>query len=315
RLVAYAQERFVTVVPELDMPGHVVAALRSYPELAADGTAPQAPTGAGISTHALHLDVPGTAQFVGDVVREVAALTPGPWIHLGGDEVLGMPHGAYAAFVTEAARLVREAGKQPLAWQEATRAGRGGPALVQYWFDRADELARCGSADLAAPGIPPEPLTAIDAMFAEAGGDVGRAAEQGQRVLLSPTRHAYLDVPYAEPGGDELSEARRVRLGLPGYPATTSRDFWDWDPETLLAPQLPPEALAGVGAAVWTETVQDGDDLEFLLLPRLPGFAERAWARHGNVTWDEHSARLAGHSRLWDQHGWTWFRSSLVPWS
>jgi hexosaminidase len=315
RLVAYAQERFVTVVPEVDMPGHVIAALRSYPELAADGVAPQAPTGAGISTHALRLDVPGPAEFVADVVREVAALTPGPRVHRGGDEVLGMPSQAYTAFVTEAARLVREAGKQPVAWQEATRAGLDGSALVQYWFDRTDELAGGDGVDPGALGIPPETLAAITAMFAEADGDVARAREHGTRVLLSPTRHAYLDVPYAEPGTDELSEARRARLGLPTYPRMTSHDFWEWDPETLLAPQLPPEALAGVGGAVWAETVQDADDLEFLLLPRLPGLAERAWARHADVTWDQHSARLAGHGRLWDRRGWTWFRSRLIPWS
>jgi hexosaminidase len=101
---------------------------------------------------------------------------------------------------------------------------------------------------------------------------------------------------------------------LPYYPPVGVRDFMAWDPETLLAGTVPTEQLAGVEAALWCESVADLADACFLLLPRLPGIAEKSWSPARAAGWDEYRVRLAAHGRLWDRRGWDFFRSSLVDW-
>ena len=85
-IVAYAQARYITVVPEIDMPGHTNAALSSYPELNCDGKAPQLYTGTEVGFSSLCVDKEITYTFVNDVIKELAVLTPGDYIHAGGDE-------------------------------------------------------------------------------------------------------------------------------------------------------------------------------------------------------------------------------------
>ena len=85
-IVKYAQERYITVVPEIDMPGHINAALASYPELTFDGTNPTLYTGIDVGFSALDLKKPITYKFINDVVKELSVITPGPYIHVGGDE-------------------------------------------------------------------------------------------------------------------------------------------------------------------------------------------------------------------------------------
>lgn len=72
--------------------------------------------------------------------------------------------------------------------------------------------------------------------------------------------------------------------------------------------------LGGVEAALWSDTVTDRDDLEFLLLPRLAGAAEKAWTPRGTTVWEDDAQRLASQSSAWDRRRWTWFRSDEVDW-
>jgi hexosaminidase len=279
----------------------------------------------------LDLAIPGTAEFIDDVLAQVAAIVPTPYLHIGGDETFGMPDDAFESFVGHAASTVRRLGKKVVGWQEISRTGIGDGDVVQYWFDRADELAAglgAGSgadagpgpgadheAALAAMGISPEVLEVLIAKFAQASEDVARAVGKGARVLLSPTRYTYLDVPYAEPSAEPEQEQARQRVGLAMYPRVSVRDFLDWDPESLLAGAASPGQLAGVEAALWSETVQDADDAHFLLLPRLPGIAEKAWSPCGGTDWDEYKDRLSAHGRMWQRRGWGFFRSSLIDWA
>jgi hexosaminidase len=335
RLAGYGARRHVTVVPEIDLPGHATALLRAYPELTAAGTAPEHPDGAGIPMAAVDLAVPGTAEFVDDVLAQVAALSAAPFLHIGGDETFGLSDEASARFVDHAAATVRGLGKRVVGWQEIARAGIGDGDVIQFWFDRADEFAAMAGAPaggagadgdsaggdggdraaaLAALGISPEVLPVLAAKFAAASGDVARAVGKGASVLLSPTKYTYLDVPYAEPSADPEQEEARKRVGMPMYPTASVRDVLAWDPEELLAGTAPRERLAGVEAALWCETVTDAADAHFLLLPRLPGIAEKAWSP-ASRSWDEYRQRLSGHGRTWQHRGWGFFRSSLIDWA
>ena len=93
-----------------------------------------------------------------------------------------------------------------------------------------------------------------------------------------------------------------------------SRTRSSGEPATQLGPGIGPEQLAGVGSAIWTETISDFDDLTFLVLPRLAGNAHKAWSEPRAGEWDEHRAAVAAHGRMWDRDGLTSFRSSFIPW-
>ncbi|HZD37610.1 MAG TPA: beta-N-acetylhexosaminidase, partial [Actinomycetes bacterium] len=193
-IVRYARDRYITVVPEIDVPGHVNAALSSYPELNCDGRAPRLYTGTNVGFTSLCLDKPVTYQFLDDVIGELAALTPGPWLHIGGDEAKTVPEDRYTAFIERVQGIVRAHGKQAIGWQETAKAELPPSSAVQYWDSKA-------SADA-----------------------VRRAARRGSRVVLSPASKVYLDMKY-DPG---------TTLGLQWAGHIEVRDAYDWDPAKLL---------------------------------------------------------------------------------
>jgi hexosaminidase len=162
-IVAYAQARFVEVVPEIDMPGHVNAALASYRRLTCNGKAPALYTGIDVGFSSLCLDKELTYSFLDDVIGEVAALTPGLYIHIGGDEAHSTDPADYRRFVERVQQIVRAHGKRMIGWEEIARARLRRTSVAQHWQDAA--LAQ-------------------------------KAVEQGAKVVLSPATKAYLDMKY-----------------------------------------------------------------------------------------------------------------------
>jgi hexosaminidase len=162
-LVAYAASRYVTVVPEIDMPGHTNAALASYPELTCNGVAPPLYTGIEVGFSSLCPTKERTYEFVADVVREVAALTPGPYLHIGGDEAKATKPAEYLAFLDRVARIVRASGKRLVGWEEIGRGQLRPGSIVQHWHDERVTL---------------------------------RAVRQGAKLVMSPATKAYLDMKY-----------------------------------------------------------------------------------------------------------------------
>ncbi|MCF8227178.1 MAG: beta-N-acetylhexosaminidase [Bacteroidales bacterium] len=162
-LVKYAAERYITIVPEIDMPGHTNAALASYAELNCDGKATELYTGTKVGFSTLCTDKEVTYQFVDDVVREISALTPGPYFHVGGDEshVTELPD--YNYFINRVKKIVESHGKTMIGWDEISHADLTGSDIAQYW----------ASSENAA-----------------------RAIEKGARLILSPAKYCYLDMKY-----------------------------------------------------------------------------------------------------------------------
>lgn len=298
-LVAYAADRFVTVVPEVDMPGHATALMRMHPELNSGRNE------AGHPHRAVWLDpaVPATFALVDEVLTGVAEIFPSPYIHIGGDEPWGMPRDLYVSYVRRVRDFVRSLGKHPLGWQESARAGLGPDDILQYWL----------SGIALAPSLSVEARAKIDADLAMARRDVDRAVAASVPVIVSPQSHCYLDVPYAEPSADPVQAERHGRVGLRLYSPMTVAQSFDWEPaETLGAGRA--AQVAGVEAAIWAETISDFGDLSFLLLPRLPGVAHKAWSDPQVATWTDHRDRLAWHGRMWAQDDLTYFRTSKVDW-
>jgi hexosaminidase len=193
-LVAYGAVRGVRVVPEIDVPGHVNAATHAYGELTPSGEPTDTYTGIEVGFSRLHADLPATGPFLTSVFADVAAMTPGEYVHIGGDEVLTMEADEYATLVAAASAAVRAAGKKVVGWQEIAHTPLEPGTVVQYWDTRVD----------------PAPFVA--------------AAQAGALLLMSPGSKAYLDMKY-----DASTE-----LGLEWAGHIELRDAYDWEPSTLV---------------------------------------------------------------------------------
>ena len=161
-LVAYAQARYITLVPEIDLPGHTHAALAAYPELNRDGVAPAVYTGIKVGFSSLRIDTALTYQFLDDVIGELAAITPGAYLHIGGDEAQATPPDQYRRFIERAQSIVAKHGKHVVGWAEIARSTLLPTSIAQYWDGEA----------LAA------------------------ALRQHAPLIMSPASKAYLDMKY-----------------------------------------------------------------------------------------------------------------------
>ncbi|WP_405939618.1 beta-N-acetylhexosaminidase [Streptomyces sp. NBC_00726] len=314
-LQTYAARRFVTVVPEIDLPGHCATLRAAVPGL------PPAPAPAGLTDRfpfvpPLDLTDPATRTAVARVLTEVCALTAGPYVHIGADEAFGATPESFDASVRELRALVRELGKRPVAWQESSRAGTEPGDIAQYWVDvammdlpdTAEELA--ARPELVAAGRTVEIIAALKKFFAPTDDDLRRTVEGGGRVLLSPQSHLYLDRPYAAEFAPPGQAAEAARLGFDGYRPLGVRHTAAWDPGAY---PIPDANVAGVEATVFAERFKGFEDVSLLLLPRLASVAEAAWCGRA-PEWAEYRERLAHHGRVWAARGLPYFASTEVDW-
>jgi hexosaminidase len=190
-IVRYAADRLVTIVPEIDMPGHTNAALASYAELNCDGVARPAFTGIEVGFSALCVDKEITYTFIDDVVRELAAMTPGPWVHIGGDEVKTLTPEQYVRFIERVQTIVSSHGKQMIGWDEIAPAKLLPTTLIQHWRPKT------------------EPTQAV---------------AQGAAVIMSIANRAYLDMKYdaSTPIGLQWAGQIGVRTAYDWDPATVA---------------------------------------------------------------------------------------------
>ncbi|MBK6489554.1 MAG: beta-N-acetylhexosaminidase [Gemmatimonadetes bacterium] len=274
-LVAYAAERYITIVPEIDMPGHTNAALASYPELNCDDRAPPLYTGTRVGFSALCASRDTVYRFIDDVVREISVLTPGPYFHIGGDEVEKLPHDEYLRFVERVEGIVRGHGKQMIGWGEVAAARLDAGSIVQHWR--------------------PARTRASDSTHVHAA--------RGGQAILSPAHRTYLDMKY---------DSSTV-LGYTWAAVFDVRDAYDWDPDSLLA-GVSGRAVLGVEGPLWSETIERRSDFEFLAFPRLIALAEVGWSRQMDRRWEEFRLRLGVHGARLAALGINFHRSVQVQW-
>ncbi|HUQ66924.1 MAG TPA: beta-N-acetylhexosaminidase [Flavitalea sp.] len=153
-LVKYALDRFITIIPEIDMPGHTNAALSSYAVLNCntDSVPPlYTKTEVGFSTLCVRKD--SVYKFIDDVVRELAAITPGPYIHLGGDESHVTPKPDFIYFINRIQSIPKKYGKKMIGWEEIAQASLDSNTIVQYWsnVEHAKEAVKKGAAIIMSP--------------------------------------------------------------------------------------------------------------------------------------------------------------------
>ncbi|MDO0933364.1 beta-N-acetylhexosaminidase [Streptomyces sp. DG2A-72] len=276
-IVRYAGSRHLEVVPEMDMPGHTNAALASYAELNCDGVAPPLYTGTEVGFSSLCVDKEITYDFVEDVVRELAAITPGRYLHIGGDEAHSTSHADYVKFMDRVQPIVAKYGKTVVGWHQLTGANPSRGALAQYW--------------------------GLDSTSAEEKAQVAAAARNGTGLILSPADRIYLDMKYDA----------NTPLGLSWAGYVEVQRSYDWDPGDYLA-GAPASAIRGVEAPLWSETITKSADIEYMAFPRLAGVAELGWSPPSTHDWDGYKVRLAAQGARWDALGIQYYRSPQVPW-
>lgn len=279
-IVQYAAARYITIVPEIDMPGHINAAIAAYPKLGCSratpslygpGTQPAGVyTGIRVGWSALCANKELTYQFVDAVVRELAAMTPGKYIHIGGDEVEVLNTAQYVRFVERAQRIVQKYGKTMIGWEEIGKAKLRPNSIAQFW--RSD--------------------TALLAM------------RQGNKLIMSPGPRTYVDMKY--------TPQTEVGLRWAGY--IELRTAYDWDPASY-SPGLTEDAILGVEAPLWSETVKNLNAAQYLMVPRLPAIAEVGWSAQTARSWEDFRTRIAAHAPRWRLLGINFYPSPQVEWA
>jgi hexosaminidase len=278
-VVAYAAARHITVIPEIDVPGHASAMLAAYPELGCTGRAPKVQTHFGIFPEIL-CPTETTFTFLETLFAEVAALFPGPYIHIGGDEVredqwrecaectaIMQREGLadYAAlrgwFVNRTERIVNRLGKRIIGWDEILDGDVRPSATVMSWRGTEGGIA---------------------------------AARAGHDVIMTPLQHVYFDF-YQSHAVDEPPAIH----GL-----TRLRDVYRFNPvpDTLLPAQR--QHILGAQGNLWTEYVPDAAIAERMVLPRMSALAEVLWTPQEARDFDDFAVRLAGFERFLEAQGY-----------
>jgi hexosaminidase len=161
-IVRYAQERYITIVPEIDMPAHTNAAIVAYPEVGCSVRPTQLYTQTDVGWSALCVDKPETYALADDIIREISAMTPGPYYHIGGDEVQALTHEQYVRIVERLQTIVNKYGKKMIGWEEITQARLAPGTIAQQW--KSDSVTA--------------------------------ALQQGAKLIMSPAKKVYIDMKY-----------------------------------------------------------------------------------------------------------------------
>ena len=286
-VVAYARKKFITVIPEIEMPGHAVAALAAYPELSCTG-GPFEVEGLWGVFNDVYCPKESTFEFLENVLAEVIELFPGEYIHIGGDECpklrwqncyhcqtkmkeLGLKdeHELQSYFITRMAKFINSKGKRIIGWDEILEGGLAPDATVMSW--RGTE-----------------------------GGIT--AAKQGHDVIMTPTSYCYLDYYQSQ-------DREREPLAIGGYVPMEKVYSFDPTPETL----TPKEArhILGGQCNLWREYIPNELHVEYMLFPRLAALSEAVWTPLKDKNYENYMFRLDGVLKHYDEMNINYSRSNL----
>ncbi|MDE2306610.1 MAG: family 20 glycosylhydrolase [Gammaproteobacteria bacterium] len=278
-LVAYAAARNVTLVPEIEMPGHALAALVAYPRLAAVATVPQAvPSDWGIYAYPFNIDE-ATFGFLDQVMDEVLRLFPSPYVHIGGDEVdpaqwaaspevqeraraLGIadPGGIAAYFEQRMGRYLIAHGRRPVGWDETLRPGLSRRAVIMSWHGTTGAIA---------------------------------AAVRGNDAVIAAWPTLYFDNRQSDGSFEPPGRGRVVRL----------RDLYAFEPLPEHLPAALRAHILGVQGNAWSEYLRTPGQLFEMSFPRAAALAEIGWSPRGRRDWPSFERRLVSLERHYRRLG------------
>jgi len=278
-IVAYAQDRFVTIVPEIEMPGHARAALAAYPELACDEGPFEVARTWGVFDD-VFCPTEETFRFLEVVLGEVAQIFPGEYIHVGGDEApttkweessavqeMMQRQGYFeidrvrSDFLRRVHGILADNGKRMIGWDEILDANLPEDAAVMSWR-----------------------------------GTIGgiEASRRGHDVVMTPYSHLYFDYYQSE-------ERAREPLSIGGYLPLDTVYAYEPVPEPLRARDA--ARIVGAQANVWTEYMKTPEQVEYMLLPRMLALAEVVWSPASARDFEDFTRRLGWHLERFDALG------------
>ena len=270
-IVAYAEERFIDVIPEIDMPGHSSALLHAYPEITCKGKDVEVKTKQGIYSDIICAGKDESFSIIFDIIDELCDIFPGGYFHIGGDEVpktewsqcpdckkrkaeLGIKsdNELQRWFMQQVADHLKEKGKTAVVWNDAVKAGEVEGASVQFWMGRK------------------KPTVKI--------------ANGGGRIIVSDFYHYYTDYNYA---------------------ITPLKKTYNYNPVLKGLNEEGVKNTAGVETPVWTEYIKDFDRLCFLTFPRYAAVAENGWTLQENKDEEDFERRFEIFTKSLRQKGIT----------
>lgn len=275
-IVAYARDRFVTIVPEIEMPGHAQAAVASYPELGNTGAKLDVWTSWGVSENIYSTDEK-TILFLQDVLGEVIGLFPSMFIHVGGDEAVKTQWKKSAAAQARMKELGLKSEDELQSWfirRMNTFLESRGRFLIGW-----DEILEGGLA----------PGAAVMSWRGEQGGIT--AARAGHDVVMAPTSHTYFDYYQSK-------DTSREPLAIGGFLPLDVVYGYEPIPATLTADEA--THVLGAQCQLWTEYVPDPKQAEYMLFPRACALAEVVWSPRESKSFADFTERLATHLRRLD---------------
>lgn len=260
-IAAYANERQIVIVPEIDIPGHSGSIEKAYPKYSG-------------GNNTLNIASEDAVKMIETVILRVADIFNTKYVHFGSDEVrnhnwdgrpdmrakmnqLGLKnqHELEGWFDRKMADFILASGLKPVAWDEASDFGVNLSTIVQWW--------RC---------LQPEILDSL--------------ASRGYNIILSPADYLYLDYPYT------LDEAGAIWEGLRNGGNSTEL-IYKWNPIPKNFTSTQKTNILGIEAAMWTEFISDQKRLEYMFFPRLSAVAEKAWTYDINLNWETFQERLS----------------------
>jgi len=270
-IVQYASERFITVVPEIEMPGHSVAALTAYPNLSCTGGPFKVRQVWGIAEDIYCAGNEQVFQFLEDVLSEVLTLFPSKYIHIGGDEApkdrweqcakcqkriadehLADEHALQSYFIRRIESFLNSRGRQIIGWDEILEGGLAPNAAVMSWRGTEGGIA---------------------------------AAREKHFVVMSPTNYCYFDYYQSDPDLEPLA--------IGGFLPLEKVYEFEPVPDSLTADES--GYILGAQGNVWTEYMKTPEDVEYMAIPRMCALAEVVWSAEKNRNLDDFLRRMAMH--------------------
>lgn len=255
-IVAYAAERFITVIPEIDMPGHTLAALASYPELGCTGGPYETATRFGVFKEVLCGGDPKTLQFAKDVVNELMDIFPdAPYIHIGGDEC---PKAEWKKCPKCQAKI------KELGLRDTKEHSKENQLQVYFMSEVQKEIAKRGKKMLAWDEIlegNPDPETTTVMAWTSVGASV-KAAKLGHHTIVCPISHLY----FSNPGYNRLKGISSVER------------VYTFEPQSEKLTPEEKKNIIGVQGCIWTEWTKDSVKMEWQMMPRIAALSELQWS-------------------------------------
>ncbi|SHG30156.1 beta-N-acetylhexosaminidase [Pedobacter caeni] len=274
-IIAYATERHITIVPEIDVPGHSLAAIASYPYLSATGYLYPVNPGSkfyDIDDNTLNPADERVYAFLEKVFTEVAALFPGDYIHIGGDECtkkfwqrsavvqdfmkekgIKTEHELQSYFIKRVEKILKKKEKRLIGWDEILEGGLAPEAIVMSWRGMEGGI---------------------------------ESAKQGHQVILTPNNHTYLDLYQ----GDPLLEPDT-------YDMLRLKNTYQWNP---IPPGVDSTLVLGGQGNLWTESVPSGGHAEYMTWPRSLALSEVFWSPVTKQNWTSFQKKITPHFNILD---------------